>query len=215
MFYLMKPNPLRRGFKKEAEAQSIAIRQKLGISPDVACPARRVAHLYGVSVSPAQCLEALVETILSDEFPDKRLVADRMAWLLRSGSEFSAIVAVVKDHKMVLYNADHTLARQESDIMHELSHIICEHPGDCLQLNADIALRQYDDKYEAEAKWLGATLQIPDQGLFRLVRAGLSNQAIAEIYGASLEMVAFRRKTLGIDIRLNRLKNFSRQRSTI
>ncbi len=211
MYYRMKPSPLRRGFKKEAEAQSIAIRQKLGISPNAACPARRVAHLLGVSVSPAQCLEGLVETILSDEFPDSQLVAERMAWLLRPNGEFSAIVAVIKEHKMVLYNGAHSPARQESDIMHELAHIICEHPGDCLQLNADIGLRHFDVSHEEEAKWLGATLQIPDQGLFALVKAGLSNQAIAEIYGSSLEMVVFRRRTLGIDVRISRTRQYSRR----
>lgn len=213
MFYQMKPSPFRRGFKKDAEAQSIAIRQKLGITPYKFCPARQVAHLYGVSISPAQCLEGLVETILSDEFPDKNLVAEQMAWLLGPNGNFSAIVAVIKEHKMVLYNAAHSPARQESDIMHELAHIICQHPGDCLQLNADIGLRRFDVTHEEEAKWLGATLQIPDQGLFTHVKAGLSNQAIAEIYGASLEMVTFRRQTLGIDIRLNRLKNSSRRKS--
>lgn len=213
MFYPMKPNPLRRGFKKDAEAWSIDIRQKLGLDLSSHCPARQVAHLLGVIVSPAQCLEDLVETVLSDEFPDKRLVAERMDWLLGPNGEFSAIVVVVKNHKMVLYNATHSPARQESDIMHELSHVICEHPGDCLQLNADIALRQYDDKYEAEAKWLGATLQIPDQGLLDLVRAGHSNQSIAEIYRASLKMVTFRRQTLAIDVRLNRSRNSAFRKS--
>ena len=152
-----------------------------------------------------------METILSDEFPDQRLVAERIAWLLRPDSEFSAIVAVIGAHKMVLYNAAHSAARQESDIMHELAHIICEHPGDCLQLNADIGLRRFDECHEEEAKWLGATLQIPDQGLFTLVKAGLSNEAIAQIYGASLEMVRFRRGTLGIDVRLSRIRQYSRR----
>lgn len=206
----MKPSLLRRGFKKEAETKSLTIRNELGITPLVACPARQVARLFGVSVSPAQCLEELVETILSDEFPDQQLVAERMAWLLRSGSEFSAIVAIIREHKMILYNAAHSAARQESNIMHELAHIICEHPGDCLQLNADIGLRGFNACHEEEAKWLGATLQIPDQGFFPLVKAGLSNDDIANIYGASLEMVRFRRSTLGIDVRIHRSQRYSR-----
>lgn len=208
----MKPIPLRRGFKTEAEAQSVAIREKLGISPTAACPARQVAHLYGVSVSPAQCLLELVETILSDEFPDTQLVREQMCWLLRPNGEFSAIVAIVRGHKMVLYNNAHSLARQESDIMHELAHVICQHPGDCLQLNADIGLRRFDHNHEEEAKWLGAILQIPSEGLFSLVKAGYSNESIAEIYGASLEMVRFRRRLSGADVRLQRSKNLSRRR---
>lgn len=111
---------------------------------------------------------------------------------------------------MILYNADHSPARQESSIMHELGHVICQHPGDCLQVNADIALRLYKPQYEEEAKWLGATLQIPEDGLFPMARAGHSQHAIAEHFGASLEMVNYRWQTLGMDIRLARLQNFRR-----
>ena len=208
----MKPSPLRRGFKKDSERQSIEIRQKLGLSSRDACPARRVAELYGVSVSPAQCLTNLLETELRDEFPDLLTVKGQMTWLLSPDCDFlfSAVVVIVRGYKMILYNADHSPARQESSIMHELSHVICEHPGDCLQVNADIALRQYNPQYEEEAKWLGATLQIPDEGLFPMARAGHSQQAIAEHFGASLEMVTYRWQTLGIDIRLARLQKFRR-----
>lgn len=211
MFYRMKLSPFRKYFKKEAEAWSIDIRQKLGLDAHVACPARCVAELHGVTVSPAQCLNGLVETVLSDVFLDQQSVTQKISWLLSADGKFSAMVAIIREYKMVLYNADHSPARQESDIMHELAHIICEHPGDCLQLNADIALRQYNTQHEEEAKWLGATLQIPEQGLFKLVQAGLSNQAIAEIYGASLEMVTFRRNKLGIDLRLSRYNKFVRR----
>lgn len=210
MFYPMKLSPYRPRFKKDAEAWSVDIRQQLGLASHVACPARCVAELYGVSVTPVQSLPGLVETDLSDLFPDQQAVTQKIKWLLRADQKFSAVVAIVREYKMVLYNADHSAARQESDIMHELAHIICEHPGDCLQLNADIALRQYNTQYEEEAKWLGATLQIPEQGLFQLVRNGHSNQAIAEIYGASVDMVTFRRNKLGIDIRLSRLKKYAR-----
>lgn len=209
MFYPMKPNPYRRRFKTDAEKLSIEIRQKLGLNPKVACPARRVADLYKVSVTSVQDLIGLIGNELSDvsrKFPDQLTINQQLGWLLRPDTKFSAMVAIVGEFKMILYNSNHSLARQESDIMHELAHIICGHPGDCLQLNADIALRQYNESHEAEAIWLGATLQIPDEGIFSLVRAGLSNETIAEVYGASLKMVAFRRQSLGIDIRISRLK---------
>ncbi|MFC5410854.1 ImmA/IrrE family metallo-endopeptidase [Larkinella bovis] len=206
----MKHSLLRRGFKKDAETWSIEIREKLGVEATGACPARCVADLHGVSVTPIQCLSGLAQNFLYDEFPDQQDIDKKMALLLNRNGEFSAVVAIVGGFKMILFNSDHSPARQESDIMHELAHIICEHPGDCLQLNADIALRQYNAQHEEEAKWLGATLQVPDQGLFTLARLGLANAAIADIYGASLEMVVFRRKTLGIDLRLSRLKKFIR-----
>jgi len=209
-YYQMKPSLLPRGFKKSSELQSIDIRKRLGLSATIACPARKVAALYGVTVTPVQTLCSLVEDTLSDLFPDTYITTQCISRLTESDGGFSAIVAIVGQYKMILYNSHHSPARQESDIMHELAHIICKHPGDCLQLNSDIGLRQFHTQHEEEAKWLGATLQIPDQGLFTLALQGLSNEEIAEIYGSSLEMVVFRRRTLGIDVRISRRNKFVR-----
>jgi len=202
----MKPNPLPKGFKKKAETQAIEIRRKLGLSTTVACPARSVAELFGAIVAPVQCLEGLIRTSLRDEFPDTNSVAEQLALLQGQSCGFHAVAVIVKEHKMILYNADNSVARQESDIMHELAHIIQEHPGDCLQLNGDIGLREYNERYEAEAKWFGATLQIPESGLFELARAGYTTGQIATVYGASEEMAIFRRNILAIDRRLSYLK---------
>lgn len=193
-------------FKPNAENTSLQLRRHLGIAAGAACPAQRAAAHYGVLLAPAAAFNDAIVDALIDEFPNHLVVRQRLAWIAQETVEFSAIVAIVDGHKMVLYNGNNSPARQQSDIMHELAHILCGHRGDCLQLNSDISLRVHNAAHEQEAKWLGAALQIPETGIFGHVKAGRTSQEIAEIYGASLQMVNFRRNTLGIDRRISYLK---------
>lgn len=193
-------------FKADAEATSLGLRRQLGLAATVACPAKLATGIHGVLVAAAGSLNNTIVDAVIDEFPDQLRVRQHLAWVTHDTTEFSAIVAIIRGYKMILYNGNNSLARQESDIMHELAHIICGHKGDCLQLNADISLRVHNADHEQEAKWLGATLQIPEDGIFRHVRAGRTSEEIASIYGASLQMVNFRRRTLAIDRRISYLK---------
>lgn len=194
-------------FKTEAEATALNLRRQLGLTAEHACPARLVTSLHGITVTASCALESevILDAIKAD-FPDLLRVRQQLALVSNATVEFSAIVAIIHGHKMILYNGNNSPARQESDIMHEVAHVLCGHKGDCLQLNADISLRVHNEDHEQEAKWLGATLQIPEDGIFRHVRAGRSSAEIAEIYGASLPMVTYRRRILAIDRRISYLE---------
>ena len=205
-FSQMKPSQIPRKFKSLSEVKSLEIRDKLGLKSIVACPARSVADLYGTIVTPLQCLPGIVKDGLQDHFPDSDKIDNCIALLSSRDCGFSAVAAVVGPYKIILYNANNSPARQESDIMHEMAHIICEHQGDCLQLNADIGLRKYDTQCEEEAKWLGAALQIPEKGLLELAKAGYTNEEIAITYGASVQMAIYRRRVLAIDRRLSYIR---------
>lgn len=201
----MKPNssPLPPGFKAVAKKDSVAIRRKLGYSLTQACPARLVAKLYGVRVFPVFALNNLLLSGALGEFPDlDRRVAQLTSLVTDTERPFSAMAIGMCGDKIIVYNPNASAARQESDIMHEMGHHICQHPGNCLGAAMDFALRSHDERCEAEAEWLGWSLQIPEDGLMQLVRAGHSNEAIAEIYGASLQLVKFRRSVLAIDRRI-------------
>lgn len=193
-------------FKADAEATSLRLRQQLGLAATAACPAKLATGSHGILLAAAGALNGGIVDALIDEFPDHIKVRQHLAWVASDTTEFSAIVAIVQGYKMILYNDNNSPARQESDIMHELAHILCEHRGDCLQLNSDISLRVHDASHEQEAKWLGAALQIPEKGIFDHVRAGRTSEEIAKIYGASLQMVNFRRNTLAIDKRISYLR---------
>lgn len=104
---------------------------------------------------------------------------------------------------MILFNESRSRARQESDIMHELAHLLREHKGDALELNADISLRSLNEDHEQEAKWLGAALQIPETGIMHHARLGNTAEQVADIYGASLQMATYRWNMLGVSRRLH------------
>ena len=204
--YLMSHNLIPKGFKSNAESQAINIRKKLGLSTTVACPARSVARLYNTIVTPLQAFAEVVENNPYASFPSVDKVRGSVGLLTSQDCNFSALALIINDYRIIIYNGSHSLARQESDIMHELAHIICGHSGDCLQLSAEIGLREYNDQYEQEAKWFGSVLQIPERGLFKLAKGGYTTKQIATIYGASEEMATYRRRILAIDRRLSYLK---------
>ncbi|MFD2788022.1 ImmA/IrrE family metallo-endopeptidase [Hymenobacter rubripertinctus] len=193
-------------FKAKAEITSLDLRRQLGLTAAAACPAKLATGHHGVLLAAADAFNDSIVDALLDEFPDHLRMRQQLRWIANDTIEFSAIVAIVRGCKMILYNANNSPARQQSDIMHELAHILCEHKGDCLQLNSDISLRVHNAGHEQEAKWLGAALQIPEQGIFEHVRAGRSSEEIAQIYGASLPMVIYRRRILAIDRRISYLK---------
>lgn len=180
--------------------------QVQGLSTTVACPARSVARLYNTIVTPLQAFAEVVEDNPYASFPSVDKVRGSVGLLTSQDCNFSALALIINDYRIIIYNGSHSLARQESDIMHELAHIICGHLGDCLQLSAEIGLREYNYQYEQEAKWFGSVLQIPEKGLFKLAKDGYTTKQIATIYGASEEMATYRGRILAIDRRLSYLK---------
>ncbi|GGH42574.1 hypothetical protein GCM10007423_39280 [Dyadobacter endophyticus] len=145
-------------------------------------------------------LRKIAEQHLTIEFPNSAHLDTSLKTLENRDTQFSAMATIIGEHRIIIFNELNSIARQESDIMHELAHVICEHPGNCLSQK----LRKYDPQHENEAIWLGATIQIPEAGLFQLVREGRTNQQIADNYGSSLQMATYRRNILGIDIRISR-----------
>lgn len=183
---------MRRGFKTWAENQSLRARHICGVLPHAALAARTLAARLDV------------EVLAVDEIPD--LPDDVLTQLTdRFGSNWSAVTLPLEDAYMIVFNPGHVSSRQESDIMHELAHIVCGHKADPVKArDIPFVLRTYNDEQEKEAEWLGACLQIPRAGLLSMARRGYNNEVIATFFGASEEMVAFRRNTTGIDQQLVR-----------
>lgn len=101
--------------------------------------------------------------------------------------------------KLIIYNPFHSDARQQSDLMHELAHIICKHEGDKMHPTlAILGLRNIDPEQEEEAKCLGASLQIPTSCLIWAIKRNMTHVQIAEYFKASIEMVKYRMNITGI-----------------
>ena len=94
---------------------------------------------------------------------------------------------------LILYNPTHAHTRHESDIMHELSHLLFGHqPIRLRQIAEGLAVREYRVNDEKEAAYLGGCLQITAKGLDWAFQRGMAHNEIAEHFGASLQMVRYR-----------------------
>ena len=81
--------------------------------------------------------------------------------------------------------------------MHELSHVLRGHNHEREESCMGFPLRIYNPKHEEEAACLGATLQLPKPALLLRLKDGWSDEAIAKHYGASSQMVSFRKRQSG------------------
>lgn len=118
---------------------------------------------------------------------------------LNGQSGWSGATFECEDQPIILYNSHHSDARNESTIMHELSHIILKHKAHIDEdlKHLGLLLRNYNEIHENEANWLGGCLQIPFDGLVTALLKDKSLEEIAGLYGASLDMVKFRTNKSG------------------
>ena len=184
---------MRRGFKSWSEERATALRLELGIRPDAPLPAERLAEHLGVRlITPAEVpgtTPGLLEALLT---------ADTSGW--------SAVTVQIEDLTVVVYNVSHAPARQESDLMHELAHVVCRHPAMRIITVGGLPIREYSELQEEEAAWLGGCLHLPRAALWKAARNGMSVAAIMARFNASEQMVRFRRNMTGVDVHLARAR---------
>lgn len=190
---------MRKGFKTEAERMAVAARALVGLSESAPLPARTLAKAMGVVVMGPREIPGLPEPIVTQ-------------MLFDFAANWSGVTIPVEGQTLIIHNTTHIPARQESDVMHELAHILCKHkPGKIVPPGAlPWASRSYDSEQEEQAAWLGGCLQIPRPGLVSSILQNLDNLAIAIRFGASPEMVRFRRNTSGVDVQLARRAAYKR-----
>jgi hypothetical protein len=167
------------GFKKRADSLSISFRRELGLSVHDALPSKVLADHLGVLLLSQPDCPGLSKTDLLN-------LNGQSGW---SGATFEC-----EDQPIILYNSHHSDARNESTIMHELSHIILKHKARIEEdlKHLGLLLRNYDEIHENEANWLGGSLQVPFDGLVTALLKNKSSVEIARQYGASIDMVNFR-----------------------
>ena len=180
---------MRRGFKTWAERMSGELRQALTLAIHAPLPARRLAAYLGHLV------------ILPGEIPD--LPQSVATTLYADGSSWSALTLPTPE-PLVILNPTHSPARQESDLMHELAHFLSKHKPEGMLKVGELVLRRYNSEQEDEAAWLGACLQLPRTGLVWAIRRGMPALEIAKYFGASEQLVRWRRAQTGVDIQLER-----------
>ncbi|HEY3411896.1 MAG TPA: ImmA/IrrE family metallo-endopeptidase [Armatimonadota bacterium] len=178
---------MRRGFKQDAEREALAYRKTLSLAGHMKLPAADLAKHLGIRIITPRDVPGLSAMDLS-----RLLEADEGSW--------SGVTLTRAGFSIIICNPSHSLRRQESDIMHELAHLICRHdPATRLDLrDCPFFLRTYDQAQEDEANWLGGALQVPRAGLVWAMVRKMDKQAMALHFGASEQMVEFRCRMTGI-----------------
>jgi Zn-dependent peptidase ImmA (M78 family) len=188
---ISKSSPiLRRGFKSEAEKTALRYRSEIGIAAHSPLPAANLAEHLGISIMTPDEIKGI-----SDEFLNLLLTAPgKDAW--------SAAIFLKNDKKFIIHNPTHSLARQESNLMHELAHASCNHELCEMETALSglvIPLRKYDHVQEAEAECLGGCLQLPQKALYHYHHIlHKSSDEIAEEFTASKQMVNYRLGITGV-----------------
>lgn len=187
---------MQRGFKKWAEEKALEQRRGLGIRPEGPLLAKDLARNLKITIIEPGMIPGFSEM---DEF----------GHLLTGGSDgWSAATLVHSRCTVIIQNPTHSQFRQESDLMHELAHILCGHaPSRLVQLNGlPAVLREFDPEKEEEAVWLGGCLQLPRSALIWALRRGMEHNSIVDFYKASSDLVKYRRQVTGVDNQLRRYK---------
>lgn len=177
-----------RGFKAKAEKIAKEYRNVLGKNVrDPLCAFELADHLNIMIYTPAE----IFSSISSEEYSfcgNNEI----LGW--------SALTMVTgNNNKIIIHNNFHPFTRQQSNIMHELAHIICDHTfADNRLLNIPIGMRDYNPLFEEEANCLGSTIQLPREALIWAKNENLTNLEISKIFNASLEMINYRLRMSGV-----------------
>ena len=188
-----KTTKYRRGFKKWSDEKVIELRKQLGLYPSSPLCAFKLCDFLRIPVLIPSSVRGLSQEQLDE--------------LLDNGSNHWSAVTIPLDNGtyIIIHNPTHSPARQQSNLMHELSHIICEHTISEKAKKTGLAgfLRNLDPEQEDEAEWLGSCLQLPRPALLYSLNNGMTVKKIAEHYNCSTEMVQYRINITGVRKQLN------------
>jgi Zn-dependent peptidase ImmA (M78 family) len=174
---------LPRGFLTQAERHAARIRDELGLGPADPVDLHAVARQLGVRVVPA---DELIDVARLQELERIQAFA------------FSACTLDIRGTKVVVFNPLRSPARTQSDLAHELSHLLLGHDLDEVRVVAGMPFRTCRPDQEEQATNLGGTLLLPRPLLLRAARQGHGVEEIAEQYGVTLEMARFRFNRTGV-----------------
>ncbi|RJQ37894.1 ImmA/IrrE family metallo-endopeptidase [Candidatus Microgenomates bacterium] len=188
-----------RGFKSWCENTAVAIRKRLGINSSSPLSPYDLAIKLGVTVWKLEDVTGLGQET-------------REYLTSTQGDEWSAITVLVNGEEIILINPTHSPARQSTDLMHELAHIIRKHDAAQVFLSeSGYALRTFNEKQEAEADWFAGTLLLPRSVLEYCTYNHLPLYTILQDYTVSKMLYSCRIRMTGINKQYR--KNFKPQQS--
>ena len=177
-----------RGFKAWCEREAERQRDALGLTATSTLDPRDVAVALDVIV------------VTPDAIPGVA-VDDLDQLLRRDTSSWSAVTLQGNGRNILIHNGSHAPVRQNSNIAHELAHLILRHDGsrEVFSLELQWLIRSYDAQQEAEADWLGWALLLPRVALLDRRKAGATAEGIAREFGVSLQLTNYRLRMTGVE----------------
>lgn len=174
---------LRRGFKAEAEREAARVRKELGLASHDRLDPRDLAHYLGIAIVNAADLVDIVEL---EELERLQAFA------------FSAATFDIKKRKIIVVSPLRNSGRQNSDIAHELAHVMLKHQLSEIREIDGMPYRTCKPEEEEEATAFGGTLLLPRPLLLSAARRRATIDQIAHQYDVTVEMARFRYNTSGV-----------------
>ncbi len=183
---LDKPK-FRRGFKTEANAYAKEFRAELGLQPHAPlCPWQLAEHL-AIPVVPLS------------EF--QNTISEAVRYLtIQNTKSFSAVTVFDGMRRLIVHNDSHDPLRQASNVSHELSHGILQHPP--TEPFNEYGCRNLNQEYEDEANWLGPALLISEEAALHIVKTGMTIDEAVEHYRVSKQVINMRINVTGAQKRI-------------
>jgi len=178
---------LRRGYKSWCENAAKRYRIELGVNAeDPLSPHELVSYLGFKVWKPEEIPDVsdkVIQTLLHD---------DPNSW--------SAVTLCLNPFGIIIVNSSHSDARQSSDVMHELAHIILAHKAARVDVSeaGHMLLSSYSSIQEEEADWLCGTLLLPRPALTHICYLKMSDQEACRKYAVSRQMLTYRMNVTGV-----------------
>ncbi len=189
--------PLGRGFKAEAERIVDDIRRDLDLDSDDQIDPLQLAEHLRIEVRKASDLVDLAEL--------------RELESLHPGAFSACTLKPRPDRTVVIYSPLNSVARRNSDLAHEISHIVLAHELTRLERLGELSYFVCDALQEEEAAWLSGCLLLPRELLLSDLRRGLSAAAIAKKRHVSEAMVTYRINVTGVNRQISRGRAVTRR----
>ena len=176
--------PLRRGFKAEAERLARDVWSAMSLTPNDPMDAIKLAQHMGCMVRPA---DALVDIAKLEKL-----------YRIQEDAFFACTFKLPNDRYAVVFNPLMSDTRRNSDVAHEVAHVVLGHRFSRLERLGDVAFLSGDKQQEDEAAWLSGCLLLPRFALIHDLRRGRKPRDIGRSRVLSREMVDYRVRVTGV-----------------
>jgi len=178
---------MRRGFKTEAYAIAREIRAELNLNALEPLDPWVLAEHLAIPVWRLSKYKEILQSVRLLSGPQQ--------------GAFSAMIAFVGSHRVVIHNDAHAVTRQRADIAHEIAHALLLHKPHIVRAGKP---PDFDQTQEEEASWLGSTLLVTE--CMSACRKNIPVSDAAAKMGASEELMRWRINTTGARTRVARAR---------